>query len=122
MPHTSASESIFHLNSSLRVFAFEVTMLEGGYLLIRYSLANVSFTLQWANPAWEWMAFDPSAQLEEVQKRLEVALRGIPGFDWHKTKLDPIERATLLQVEATWSQFMCNLAREWWYGKGIYQE
>ena len=86
-----------------------------GYMQIRHSFANATYRLEWANPAWSWLELDPSSEILQVKSRLHEVLATLPHLDWYRDVDAVAERGKLLTVEASWSQFACDVVKEWWY-------
>ena len=88
-------------NSSYVEVAFQVTALPGWYIGVQFLFLNMSFMPKWANPTWEALDFDPTAETEALKHRLQESVRTTPFARWHEMPFSPAELKHLVTVQPT---------------------
>ncbi len=87
----AALESHFHTRSSFEMFEYEVFVLPHAYVGIRVVWAELSFQAMWANPLWEFMGSDVTAQLEKIRARVQASISQAFDLKWLRRPLQDSE-------------------------------
>jgi hypothetical protein len=90
-PRFAALESHFHTGSSYEMFEYEVRILPHSYVGIRFVWAELSFQATWANPLWELLGSDVTAQLEKIGARVQSSISQALDLAWLRQPLQDAE-------------------------------
>ncbi len=90
-PRFAALESHFHTGSSYEMFEYEVRILPHAYVGIRFVWAELSFEASWANPLWEILGADVTAQLEKIGARVQSSINQALDLEWLRRPLQDSE-------------------------------
>ena len=79
MPFVSNSKDFHNLSSIFRHLDVKTWVLANGYLHISWRYDVVKYKIQWSNPCWDIVGFDPVKQLRQVQDIIQNVLDNQPS-------------------------------------------
>ena len=116
LPSVAKSVVLFATNSSFVEFSFRIGLLPHDYLEVQVLTVTVSYTLQWANPCWDWLQFDPSAEIQSVKARVKEAVSAEVSGEWVSARVRAEDLDSTLTLHPSWYALASYRVKKWWLG------
>ena len=116
LPSLARTSATFISNTSYEEFSFKLLHLHHDFLAVQTVVINVSFRLQWANPCWELLQFDPSAEISSIKQRIHDSIADVITSEWVATSLTGADVDRVLTLHLTWYSLASYKAMQWWFG------
>ena len=108
LPVVAKVSSFFNVSGAMRELSYRISWLAHHYVVVQVLLINISFNLEWANPCWNILDFDPTAQLPQVASRIRESLDQVQHTSWIVNTTNVAEVAAVQVIRP-------NYLLEWWY-------
>jgi len=102
LPAIADSSYQTNMTGPFAEFSWEVRLLANNYVGVKYFVGRVVFTPQWANPLWEQLAFEVTAEERSIVERIRAALHDACQAPWVQCNLDVDAMATAPGFQLPW--------------------
>ena len=102
LPTVRDANYMFEVNASYSEFDFQVVLFDNDFVGVQFYFGAVNFTPQWANPCWEFLAADVSAEQDTILRRLREALHQAARAPWLSEGLRKEHMDTTAVVHLPW--------------------